>query len=235
MKKLLLLFLSSLMYAHSSAQNNKVNEIGLGIGYIEWNPYSEYYISGLTWTHNTVFKSDVYRNVFFDRNNTQPAKSYATPIIYYSNTVSKHSSIRYSYQYAYQKGSVSGHFWNQYNEPATYQYELKQHNLTVGYAYSFLIRKHAQFSLCSDFELIYSKRSGSEIGGVWLDWETYYSWIDANSMITTNSMQFYLHQGLGLKIPLTKSFNIRYECSAKFVDEYLMIRPLNRFSINYLF
>jgi len=232
MKRLIAILILSTLSSVAFAQEINEHEIGIGIGYVEVNPYSESYISKYNskWTFGTIFKQTPFQNYYYKINDISISQHFTSPMIYFTERISKRSSWRASGQYMYQKG----HSKTSTHIDGVFHYEEKKTMISTGYSFKFFVRKYLQAYIGADLELIYAIRKQNEIL-----FEGYICWINMrvneNSYITHTNINFFLSQFAGFRVPISKRINIGYECSAKFLGTELMLRPISRLSVNYEF
>ena len=232
MKKLIAILVLSSVYSFAFAQEIKEHEVGIGIGYIQLNPYAEHYASlyESKWTFGTIFRQTPFQSGYYAIKDLSISENFTSPVVYYTERISKRSSWRASGQYMYQKG----HSKTSTHIDGVFHYEEKKTMISTGYSFKFFVRKYLQAYIGADLELIYAIRKQNEIL-----FEGYICWINMrvneNSYITHTNINFFLSQFAGFRVPISKRINIGYECSAKFLGTELMLRPISRLSVNYEF
>lgn len=237
MKKLLIISILILSFK-SYAQEKPIHEIGIGIGYLEYNP-SRATPNLEPWFHQSLFKQDALLLGKYRKDIIRLDKHVVSPTLYYSNRMSAREMLRTSFQYQYQKGAIINTFFNEINRIADYRFVLKQVNWTLGYSYSFLKLKSIQFYGATDLEVMLTKGSYSDIkdsktyDGGFESWSWYY--IDEEKMESATQFQFNPIISVGAHIPIFRSLSLTYEGSIKTIHDEIRFRTLNRFSLNYAF
>jgi len=218
------------------AKVKRSHEIGIGIGTIMLNPYNESALlkNHQKWTFNTVFKQNCYSHSMIPTADLGNTESYSLPTFYYLNKMSKRTSFRVSYQYAYERGEANGLFQNEQGKAATFHYLFKQSNLSVGFSYVLCKKKYLDVYVASDFETVVQKSKEDRIvygGGMCY----FYQYIKKNEATLSTQFNFNLNQIVGIRIPVTNRFGLRYEFSGKLVQLEARLQPINRLSLNYSF
>jgi hypothetical protein len=212
----------------SNGQKIKRNEIGLGIGHIQYNtPLTKMATFYNSITSTVPFVSLKYFNT--DKSGTQARVNFKTsPIIYYSYRLSKKLSIRINFQYF--NVSSNNILKVQLDDVCYGNYNLvrKTLNTNLGIEHTLLNKKHKQ--LYWGVELNYEKGTQHEIGNGRIAW--------SGKTVSINQKSKYLMGGLngliGTKFNVLKNLNAKIEASL-FITDGFGIRPINRLSLNYQF
>lgn len=231
MKKKLLLFCLSLFAIQCYAQQH---EIGLGVGYVELNPYAHSVISE-KWTISSPFYNTVTNiNGWFMGQSLIMKQFIQTPSLYYQLNITDKFSTRISYVYNFQKGENKYAVQDEQGKPATYRFEAITHALSTGYAYYLNKNKKLRPYIASDIECYLVNQKETEVinysSGCFFGF-----YINEHNIVSRNDLSWNINQAVGLQASLCKKMNIKYEVSARFRNGDLVLRPLNRFSLNYQF
>jgi len=236
MKKNIILLSCLLLAFDVFSQQNLKNEIGLGVGSIELNPYLENYAmrSENKWTFNTIFKQNTYTNYNLDISRISNKHSFATPCIYYTNKATSRSSFRTSFQFARENGEVASVFNNEFNEPGIFKYDQKLYNISLGYSYNVVNRKKLKVYVASDLDLLYKIIQENEIeyfaSGCILNIQ-----INEQVLIKRTSVNMKMNQLLGMKLRISPCLNATYELAGRLIETEVRLRPMNRLSLDYMF
>ena len=221
----------------SVAQDQPKNEIGIGVGSVVYNTSKTKLDSKYRWTFYTPF-SHSYLLVNHNSIWGWPDTYFNTvsPVVYYSREISKRFTASISYQFIsiYGYSSVP-QVW--YDGPTILAYTVssKAHNVNIGLSYTFIKSKHID---------AYVGISGGGQFGKMREYgyaSAYYSWggaypderFNQTNVIHSSSIQSIL----GIKIPVFKAFNLKYEMSGLYNtdSEDMNFSPINRLSVNYAF
>lgn len=216
MKKLSLLFAASLFAFHSNAQKAYKNEIAIGMGCYEYK-----YRNGeaITTKNTLVFGAEKSRPWYIN----SESDFYALPSLHYTRRLSPHFGFALSYQYACMKYISSGNA----GIPIEDYYRIYRnddHQIQFGYNFSFLRNKIITPYIGAGFNLDIYKRTNKSY---------YFSQITSNNNRIDGT--FFPCGSIGFSAKIYKQFSLKYDAAITTDNELLLVRPINRLSVNYQF
>lgn len=235
MKKIITLIITIAPFL-SVAQKIKRHEIGIGIGYLQYTRGSYIPANSHSLKNSFIFSNKDKLNGG-NINDFTNSKTSQSPVFYYSILIHKKIQIRASYQYTfeYTKTPPKIYYYDDFTDyyyPTYNSYYAEQitNDFSIGLTYSFINKKRYNIYSGIDYSLIYCKEYSSSYG--------YYIMQPSIKNNTFNTSYFEKKTGytfnfpLGIKLNLSKSFNLKYEASFYYPDAF---RPINRLSLNYQF
>lgn len=230
MKKIITL-LFAILPLITFGQKSKKHEIGIGIGILQYTSNS-FKPSNSNRFSNTLILSQKNKINLGSLIGLENSHYKQTPVFYYSYNFYKNFQIRASYQYIFQysKTAPTPIFYEDYTPYSPPKYnsfyaEKRTNDFTIGMIYSFINKKRFNIYSGLDFSLVYGKDYESADGYY------YYSTLPTNfnTSYFEKWSSFTFNIPLGLKLNLSKSFNLKYEASFYYPDAF---RPINRLSLN---
>ncbi len=233
--KNLILILFAIAPIFSFGQKNKKHEIGIGIGTLQYTT-GAYIPKNSKSIKNSFFFTSKNKIIFYGYNQDDFYKTTNSPIIYYSLKLFKKINLRASYQYTTIKTNVYPFryfdmdcFSSYYKTYENYFFQTKINELNIGSDFSFINKK--RYSIYAGVEININKQKEFEsANGTITDFENKTTLF--NYSLSNTQFNYSYNFPLGIKLNLSKSFNIKYEASFFYPDAF---RPINRLSINYLF
>lgn len=213
----------------SNGQKFKRHEIGIAIGYIQYNVPIYKNISHYNSVTSTIpfLTSKYYHNDGYSKDINSNFKT--TPTIYYSFSATKKLSFRINFQFfkvssnSPLKQHIDGAYYYYYN------IERKTLNTNFGFEHSLYHKKYKQ--LYWGLEINYEKGKQHETGKG-------HSWFGSKPDFYLDKKSKFMMGGIngfiGTKLKITNTINTKIEASL-FITEGIGIRPINRLSLNYQF
>jgi hypothetical protein len=211
------------------------NEIGIGIGTLQYTT-GAYIPKNSKSIKNSFFFTKKNKIIFYGYDQDEYSQTKNSPIIYYSLKLFKKINLRASYQYTTIKTHVYPFryydmdcFPSYYITYENYFFQTKINELNIGSDFSFINKK--RYSIYAGVEInINNQKEYESANGTITDFENKISLF--NYSLSNTKFNYSYNFPLGIKLNLSKSFNIKYEASFFYPDAF---RPINRLSINYLF
>lgn len=220
------MFVMLLFVLQAEGQNGYKHEIGIGLGYIEYNPdansyYLERWHNSLPLKNNSVDHYLIYFNKRYNQRSSFPA-------IYYTYYLGKKLSISSSFQYTKNKGKSDDSIIA-YDGSSSYTYIIRKYDATIGLNYNIYSGKKISIYTGIHLNAVWTH---SEEDGIYND-----GWTGVYNQPYHASVRFsdyYLLHHAGVQYYICKRWNVKYELGIRNNDMFYL-RPLNRLSVNYQF
>lgn len=225
MKHFFCAFAFLLWACNLQGQKHYKNEIGIGIGTIEYSfAHNDFGLRSNRLLFNRVsFAKESNPFMWSGGSGSITTQSYALPAIYYTRILSRHLSFLLSFQYAKARG-ILYEYWGGSPDHSNRFFNINNYSVQFGYELYILSKKrlHPCVGLGFNLEAYQSKSS------------TYYMFsLVEKFQNLEGTLSPYLSAGANFN--LSKRFSLKYNASLNTDLDLLYFRPINRLSINFQF
>lgn len=225
MKHLFCVFAFLLWACKLHGQKQYKNEIGIGIGNIEYGfDHNDFGMRSNRLLFNRVsFAKESNPFMWSSGPESITTESYALPALYYTRILSRHLSFLLAFQYAKARGILQ-EYWGGSPDHGNRFFNINNYLVQFGYELSILSKKrlHPCVGLGFNLEAYQNKFS------------TYYRFsLVEKFQNLEGTLNPYLSAGASFKF--SKRFSLKYNASLNTDLDLLYFRPINRLSINYQF